>query len=49
MKDKDKYQYVCPECKLHYMEESWAKKCESWCRKYKTCNLEITAHAFENT
>lgn len=22
-----------------------AEKCEAWCREYKSCNLEITAHA----
>jgi hypothetical protein len=37
--------YVCEKCKLKYKEKYWAEKCEAWCRKYKSCNLEITKHA----
>ncbi|MHA2066307.1 MAG: hypothetical protein ACXABY_18200 [Candidatus Thorarchaeota archaeon] len=37
--------YLCEECDLLYREEYWAKKCEDWCRKRKSCNLEITRHA----
>ncbi|MEM1574500.1 MAG: hypothetical protein QW755_00220 [Nitrososphaerota archaeon] len=37
--------YICEECKLKYKEKIWAEKCEEWCRKYKSCNLEITKHA----
>lgn len=36
--------YVCEECSLLYAEKEWAKKCEEWCAKNKSCNLEITAH-----
>ncbi|MBI4359168.1 MAG: hypothetical protein HY577_01080 [Candidatus Nealsonbacteria bacterium] len=54
-KDGKKY-YRCGECGFHYADSStslttgreWARKCEDWCRKYKSCNLEITAHAEEN-
>jgi len=41
--------YVCEECKLQFREASWAQKCEEWCKKYRSCNLEITAHAVNKT
>jgi hypothetical protein len=37
--------FICEECKLKYKDKEWAEKCESWCKKYKSCNLEITKHA----
>lgn len=37
--------FTCPECNLRYVEESWAKKCEDWCREHKSCNLDIIQHA----
>ncbi|MDO8522598.1 MAG: hypothetical protein Q7S08_04965 [bacterium] len=40
--------YVCSECGLTYKEDEWMKKCEAWCKKYKSCNLEIISHAVEN-
>ncbi|MBU1017161.1 DUF2933 domain-containing protein [Patescibacteria group bacterium] len=40
--------YKCPECGLEYKEKEWAEKCEAWCRKNKSCNLEITKHAIKN-
>lgn len=36
--------YQCDDCKLLYKEKSWAEKCEEWCFKYKSCNIEITKH-----
>ena len=33
--------YACPMCGLKYKDESWSKKCESWCTKHKSCNLDI--------
>ena len=39
--------FICPACELSYHSEEWAKKCEVWCRKYNSCNLEITKHAIE--
>ena len=41
--------HKCPECGLRYKEEKWAKKCESWCKKYKSCNLKITKHSLTRT
>lgn len=40
-------QYECPECGLHYEDESTMKKCEAWCRKNKSCNLEIIKESVE--
>lgn len=40
--------FQCPLCKLHYTEEKWARQCEAFCRKYKSCSLEITRNALEN-
>ncbi|MEM2707467.1 MAG: hemerythrin domain-containing protein [Candidatus Pacearchaeota archaeon] len=39
--------YVCQFCGLKYKEKVWAKKCEEWCKKHKSCNLEITKHAVQ--
>jgi len=44
IKDSKKY-YICEECSLAYVEKEWAQKCEDWCAKNKSCNLEITHHA----
>ncbi len=40
--------YQCSICKLWYKEKKWAKKCKAWCKKHKSCNLEITRHAKSN-
>lgn len=37
--------YQCEDCKLSYLDKYYAKKCEEWCKKNKTCNIEITKHA----
>lgn len=39
--------YECPECGLEYKEKKWAEKCEEWCSKHKSCNLEITKQAIK--
>lgn len=39
--------FQCPECGFFYREKKWAEKCRNWCRKYKTCNLEIIKHAIK--
>ncbi len=44
IKNNKKY-FICEECKLKYKEKNWAEKCEDYCKKYKSCNLEITNHA----
>ncbi len=37
--------YECEECLLKYKDKEYAEKCEKWCKKYKSCNLEITKFA----
>ncbi len=41
--------YKCPECGFEYKEKQWAEKCEAWCKKYQSCNLEITNHAIKRS
>ena len=45
MKEVKIDRYKCKECKLIYKDKNTAKKCEDWCREYKSCNLEITKYA----
>ena len=44
-KGKDVYQ--CDECKFIYKDRKLAEKCESWCKRNKSCNLNITKHAIK--
>lgn len=37
--------YKCRKCGLKYQDLEWAKKCESWCKENKSCNLDIIKHA----
>jgi len=37
--------YSCSICGLKYKEKKWAKGCKEWCKKYKSCNLEIIKHS----
>lgn len=37
--------YSCKECGMKYHDEKTAKKCEEWCKKNKSCNLDITKDA----
>ena len=41
----DQNSFVCGACGLVYKEEKLAIKCEKWCKKNKSCNLEIAIHA----
>ena len=44
IKRRNKY-YVCDECGMGYTELKLAKKCQSWCAKHHSCNLEIIKFA----
>ena len=44
IKDKVKY-YICEECSFAYKEKQLAEKCEDWCKKHHSCNMEITKNA----
>lgn len=37
--------YTCPECRLSYRSKDLAKKCEDWCKKHNSCNLDITKYS----
>lgn len=37
--------YQCEVCGFNYKEKEWAEKCEDWCEKNHSCNLEITKHS----
>ncbi len=37
--------FQCDICKLLYKRKVLAQKCSEWCKKNKSCNLEITKHA----
>ena len=37
--------YLCELCNFAYKEKALAEKCQNWCEKYKSCNLEITKHS----
>ncbi len=40
IKNERKY-YQCEECLLFYTDIETAEKCQKWCSKHKSCNLEI--------
>ncbi len=39
--------YYCEECNLIYLNKKKAYECEEWCRKHKSCSLEITKYALK--
>ncbi|MBI2647050.1 hypothetical protein HYW99_01110 [Candidatus Woesearchaeota archaeon] len=41
----NKEYFICEECNFAYIDEDIAKKCEDWCRKHHSCNIEITKRA----
>ncbi len=45
IKQNQQIVFTCKECGMKYHDEETAKKCEEWCKKNKSCNLEITQYA----
>lgn len=45
VKQNNRTVYVCEACGLAYEEKEWAEKCQQWCDRHNSCNLEITQHA----
>jgi len=39
--------HKCEKCGWLYRKRELAEKCESWCKKHKSCNLEIAMHAIK--
>lgn len=48
MTNEDKKQYKCEECGMSYLEKELAEKCQAWCSKHQSCNIEIIKHAIES-
>ncbi|MBI3035779.1 hypothetical protein HYY71_05650 [Candidatus Woesearchaeota archaeon] len=43
----NKTYFICQECNFAYKDKETAAKCENWCRKNHSCNMEITKYAVE--
>ena len=41
----NKVLFICGSCGLGYKDRKTAQKCEDWCRKTGSCNVEITKKA----
>ena len=39
--------FKCMKCGWMYRDKDWAKKCENWCTKHKSCNLKIAKYAIK--
>ena len=39
--------YKCMKCGWMYRDKDIANKCESWCKKHKSCNLELAKYAIK--
>ena len=39
--------YKCEKCGWLYRKREFADKCQAWCEKHKSCNLEIAKHAIK--
>lgn len=39
--------YSCKQCGFSYKTEELARKCEDWCRKHRSCNIEIAKQAVQ--
>ncbi len=44
---KGKAYYQCEICKFIYKDKKLAEKCEAWCKKHHSCNIEITKNAIK--
>jgi len=45
--DKKNKCYFCEECQMAYVDKKKACGCEEWCKKYKSCNLEIIKYSLK--
>ena len=43
----EKEYYQCDECKFYYKNKAQAEKCQAWCKKNHSCNIEITKSAVD--
>jgi hypothetical protein len=42
---KGKKYFMCEACDMYYLDSATAQKCEDFCNKFKSCDLEIMKHA----
>ena len=45
--DKKNECYFCEECQMAYVDKKKAYECEEWCKKYKSCNLDIIKYSLK--
>ena len=45
IKKDGKTYYMCEACDMYYESKEIAQKCEDFCNKYKSCNLELIKYA----
>lgn len=43
----NKIYFSCSECGLVYKKQIIAKECQDWCKKTKSCNLNIIKYAIK--
>lgn len=46
---KQQIVFSCSECKMKYHDEETAKKCEEWCKRTKSCNMDIIKYAIKDS
>ena len=44
LKDGKAY-FICEACGFAYLDTETTQRCEDWCNKHHSCNLEITKDA----
>ncbi|WP_171970476.1 hypothetical protein [Cuniculiplasma divulgatum] len=47
MKEQQADTFKCEICGLHYNDKIDAQKCQEWCSKHNSCDLEVTARSIE--
>jgi len=47
IKKNNKKYFQCEVCKFVYEDQKMGGKCQAWCDKNPTCNLEITKNAVQ--
>lgn len=45
--DKKMKCYYCEECEMAYTDRKKVCECEEWCKKHRSCNLEIIKHSLK--
>ena len=45
VENKNKKYYQCENCKFHFEDKNIAQKCEDFCNKNNSCNVDIIKYA----